>query len=87
MIAPSGPRPIEWEEPPKGRSGSYRGRVALFVEALKARPGVWAVYARGARTRLAATNKRRYHGTDWSCRAERVDGPRTYTIYARWVGP
>ncbi len=71
-----------WEAPPESTSknGAYWG---VFVEALKSRPGEWAISPREYKNSNSAINaavllKRRYVGVEAKGRGTKV--------YARWTG-
>jgi hypothetical protein len=77
---------IVWQDPPSttASGATQRGAVAKFVEALKARPGVWARYPYPLANRSSPyLNQRRYPGTEW--RTVGLQG-QAFETFARWVG-
>lgn len=76
---------IVWQAPPVlDRSQQRNGRVKEFVDALKSRPGEWALYPDPVRgPSNVSVNRKRFPGTEWTSR-RRPD--RKYDLYARWVG-
>lgn len=76
---------IVWQDPPPrviGKAGP--GRVGQLVEALKTRPGQWALDPEPAKYPSATTSRaKRYPGTEWTQR-KRTDG--RIDIYGRWIG-
>jgi hypothetical protein len=73
---------IVWRDPPPSRRGT-RYEVRDFVEELKQRPGVWALYPRSFAGRGSTTYAKHYPGTEWVNR-QRDDG--RFDMYGRWVG-
>lgn len=77
---------IEWvDRLPNSRAAGRRTATKTFVEALKAKPGTWAVYQRrpkGKKWTAASVYAKNHPGTEWT---SRVIGGRV-TVYARWVG-
>lgn len=76
---------IVWAAPPdliRGRT--FAGKTKRFVEALKERPGEWALYPTTVSSASTASNYKKQHpGTEWTSRT-RPDG--RADLYARWVG-
>lgn len=79
---------IEWAEPPPtSRGGTRNSSTAQFVEAVKARPGQWAIFKKGSKAGVVS-NKDRYPDMEWRSVTEENEpnAQRTYTIYGRYVG-
>jgi hypothetical protein len=78
---------IEWVEelpqPKNGHFGAMR-KTLEFIEQLKTRPGVWAIYKELDRPMWSQSSQYRknYPGTEW---AQRTVNGKGY-VYARWVG-
>lgn len=76
---------IEWVKDLPSKRLGMRGRTLTFIETLKTRPGVWAVYERRAANKNwtgKSLYESTYKGTEW---ATRKSGGKT-VVYARWVG-
>ena len=73
------------DPPPKQCKGAKPGVTALFVEALKARPGEWAEYQPGRTHSTGSVSylKARYPGTELTTRSQ-PDGK--CRVWVRWVG-
>ena len=75
---------MEWRNPPVTKNGSP-GQVRVFVETLKANPGVFAVYCEKNSSKTghskAQQYKKRYPGTEWLVRKE----DEGYTVFGRWL--
>lgn len=66
----------------RGSAERY-GETLKFVEALKERPGVWAIYAERSTPWTSHYAYRKYYsGTDWATRKR--DGK--WIVFARYVG-
>jgi hypothetical protein len=88
---------IRWEEPPKHANG-LRGAMSKFqaaADALRARPGEWAVIAEGLRPGTSGPTAVRIRAglgpfaPKGSFEAKSI-GPAsggTHKVYARYVGP
>lgn len=62
---------------------SRKSKMTEFVELLKSRPGMWALYSASYKNGASANSfKKRFPGTDWKSR--RNEGEKTFSIYARW---
>jgi hypothetical protein len=73
---------IVWQDPPPIIGGL--GTTQRFVQALKERPGTWALYPRALSTSSAASQySKSFPLTEWTTR-RRDDGK--YDYYGRWVG-
>lgn len=69
---------IVWQSPPEDRRRA--GARRRFVEALKARPGEWAIYPSktGHASAVACNFRKDFHGVE-TIVVNRV-------VYARWIG-
>lgn len=75
---------IIWQAPPAKTVVRRKGGVrAQFIEALKARPGEWAIYGGPQYASVGTELKRAYPGVD-ACSRKRPDGK--FDVYARWIG-
>lgn len=73
---------IVWQDPPiTSAARSRTPEIDDFVNALKARPGVWALWHRPVGYASAGTEWRRSSGVETACR-RRPDGK--YDLYVRW---
>ena len=88
---------IRWEEPPTARSKYYpQGRYVAIAEALRKRPGKWAVVSADTQGNLAGfINKGRVKGFAPAGSFEAVSrvnagyadrNSMRFTVYARFVG-
>ena len=59
-----------------------QGRAQAAVEAVKARPGEWAIYRRTPKTPQLGAYRANFPGTEW---AYRKTGEDEYTTFLRWV--
>lgn len=76
---------VRWEDPPPPAMGPMRpGIYAEVVEELRANPGRWAVLWTDAKHASVADALRK-RGCQVASRSNRTE-PKTYTIYARYVG-
>lgn len=74
---------IVWQDPPETPRG-MSGRCRQFVEALKSRPGEWALYPTPMSSAGSATTYRTtYPEVEWTVR---VRPDRKYDMYGRWIG-
>lgn len=75
---------LTWTAPPPAKFGSrYAARLNEIVDALKARPGDWALLGASKQTSGLGSASLRKRGCKIAVRT-RPDGQ--YDIYARWVG-
>lgn len=74
---------IKWETPEPATRGRNATRWADIVEALKVRPGVWALVAEGDGSNASAALKKR--GCEVTLRGVDRSG-KVAKIYARYVG-
>lgn len=75
---------VVWADPPAPVEREPRGAVALFVEALKERPGCWAISPKPQKYETEKYRRTdRYPGTEWR-NVRRTDG--MFDVYGRWVG-
>lgn len=87
---------LQWSDPPEAQRkwGEKPGRRAVFVEALKAKPGQWAEYlpppdkAGWAAGSVVAGFKKDYPGTEAVARTFKTPGGRRtlYRVWVRWTG-
>jgi hypothetical protein len=86
---------ITWETPrasrPKSESKQQpkksMKKYEPFVEALKERPGDWAVFKRSSSPTFSTRLKEAYPGIETTCRnVDSADGKQRFDIYARWTG-
>jgi hypothetical protein len=84
---------LVWETPPPAQRGRKSTKWAAIVEALKDRPGEWAVIATDAPRASTSGLKNRFPGTQWMSRANATmyddDGFEqrpTFKVWGRWTG-
>lgn len=77
---------IKWIEPPAKRQG-YTDNKAIYA-ALKANPGVWALYRESTYASYGYAFVRKYPGVELTTRkvGKNDNGTYLYDMYVRYVG-
>lgn len=75
---------LKWEEPPPSRSGPGSNRYQPAMDALRSRPGEWAVVADGVAASTTAYLRKRFAGFEFTQRQN--DDGKTFRTYGRFIG-